>query len=65
MTRKEQRLTKPLLGHFKKHNGAAVKRIREFRDFSMEVKPGDIVGANIFAQGRLHRCDRRHQRPRL
>ncbi len=25
---KEQRVTKPLLGHIKKHNGAAVKRIR-------------------------------------
>ena len=31
---KEQRVTKPLLGHIKKHNGAPVKRIREFRDFS-------------------------------
>lgn len=48
---KEQRLTKPLLGHIKKHNGAAVKRIREFRDFSLPVKPGDVVGATIFAKG--------------
>ena len=31
---KEQRLTKPLLGHIKKFNGTAVKRIREFRNFS-------------------------------
>src|SRR5204863_9903608 len=46
---KEQRLTKAVLGHVKKHNGAAVKRIREFRDFSKEVKPGDIVGATLFA----------------
>jgi large subunit ribosomal protein L3 len=37
---KDQRVTKPLLGHIKKHNGAAVKRIREFRDFSLPVKPG-------------------------
>ena len=48
---KEKRLTKPLLGHIKKHNGAAVKRIREFRNFSKEVKPGDIVGPALFAVG--------------
>jgi large subunit ribosomal protein L3 len=48
---KDQRVTKPLLGHIKKHNGAAVKRIREFRDFSLSVKPGDIIGATIFAKG--------------
>ncbi|HVV01993.1 MAG TPA: 50S ribosomal protein L3 [Verrucomicrobiae bacterium] len=48
---KEQRVTKPLLGHIKKHSGAAVKRIREFRDFSKEVKPGDVVGATLFAPG--------------
>lgn len=48
---KDQRVTKPLLGHIKKHNGAAVKRIREFRDFTLPVKPGDVIGATIFAQG--------------
>src|SRR6266699_807608 len=48
---KEQRVTKPLLGHIKKFNGAAVKRISEFRNFSKEVKPGDVVGATLFAPG--------------
>src|SRR3954467_10251272 len=48
---KEQRLTKPLLGHIKKHNGVAVKRIKEFRNFSKEVKPGDTVSATLFAPG--------------
>ena len=48
---KQQRLTKAVLGHIVKHKGAAVKRIREFRDFSLTVKPGDIVGPNIFAVG--------------
>src|SRR5664279_5385580 len=48
---KEQRLTKALLGHIKKFNGVAVKRIREFRNFSKEVKPGDIVGPTLFAPG--------------
>src|SRR5205085_5128809 len=48
---KEQRLTKAVLGHIKKHNGVAVKQISEFRDFSKEVKAGDIVGATLFAPG--------------
>src|SRR5436190_7280925 len=48
---KEHRLTKPLLGHLKKFNAAPVKRIKEFRDFSREVKPGDVIGANVFAKG--------------
>jgi len=48
---KEQRVTKPLLGHIKKHNGAAVKRIKEFRNFSKEVKPGDVIGPTLFAPG--------------
>ena len=48
---KEHRVTKPLLGHIKKSNGTPVKRIREFRDFSKELKPGDVIGANLFSPG--------------
>ena len=48
---KEQRLTKPLLGHLKKQNGVPVKHIKEFRNFSKEVKPGDTLGATLFAPG--------------
>ena len=48
---KEQRMTKPLLGHLKKFATTPVKRIKEFRDFSKEVKPGDTIGANLFAKG--------------
>src|SRR6059036_935170 len=48
---KEHRLTKPLLGHIKKFNGVAVKRIQEFRNFSKEVKPGEQVGATLFSPG--------------
>jgi len=50
---KEHRMTKPLLGHVKKFHPecTGVKRIREFRDFSKEVKPGDVVGATLFAPG--------------
>ena len=42
---KEHRVTKALLGHIKKFNGAPVKRVKEFRNFSKEVKPGDVIGA--------------------
>jgi len=48
---KEQRVAKALLGHIKKHNGVAVKRIKEFRNFSKEVKAGDVIGATLFATG--------------
>lgn len=48
---KESRLGKALLGHVKKQNGVAVKRIKEFRDYSVAVKPGDILGVTVFAQG--------------
>jgi large subunit ribosomal protein L3 len=48
---KDQRVTKPLLGHFKKHGALSVKHVGEFRDFSLPVKSGDVIGAGIFAQG--------------
>jgi large subunit ribosomal protein L3 len=48
---KASRLSKPIVGHIAKHNGVPVKRIREFRDFALDVKPGDVIGANIFEQG--------------
>jgi len=48
---KEQRVVKPLVGHFKKFGGGAFKRVKEFRDFTKDVKPGDVIGANLFAKG--------------
>ncbi len=48
---KEQRLTKGLAGHLKKHNTNPVKRLREFRDFPLEVKSGDVIGASVFNAG--------------
>jgi large subunit ribosomal protein L3 len=48
---KEQRVAKPLLGHFKKFGAAATRRIKEFRNFTLDVKPGDVVGPSIFAKG--------------
>jgi len=48
---KEQRLSKSVNGHLRKFKAAPVKRIREFRDFSIEVKPGDVIGPKIFEVG--------------
>lgn len=48
---KPHRLTKPLLGHLKKHGGALVRKIKEFRDFALEVAPGKTLGVEIFQVG--------------
>ncbi len=48
---KEHRMTKPLLGHFNKFTAKPTKRVGEFRDFTLPVKPGDVIGPGIFAQG--------------
>jgi len=48
---KEKRVTKPLLGHFRKFNSTPVKRVKEFRDFPKEVKPGDVLGPTLFQVG--------------
>src|SRR5437762_6141251 len=48
---KESRVAMPLMGHFKKNGAMPVKRIKEFRNFTKEVKPGDIIGATLFAKG--------------
>ena len=48
---KESRVTKPLLGHFKKFGTPVYKRVQEFRNFTKDVKSGDTVGADLFAVG--------------
>lgn len=49
---KESRINKPMAGHLLKNGKSTpVKRIKEFRDYALDVKPGDTVGANIFAVG--------------
>jgi large subunit ribosomal protein L3 len=48
---KESRLTKPMLGHILKGKALPVKRLKEFRDFELDVKPGDIVSPKIFSVG--------------
>ena len=48
---KDHRLTKPMRGHLAKSKTPGVKRLREFRDYSIALKPGDVVSVNIFAKG--------------
>jgi large subunit ribosomal protein L3 len=49
---KESRVTKAMIGHFQKQGKSSpVKRIKEFRGYTLDVNPGDTVGANIFAAG--------------
>jgi len=56
---KPQRLSKPRAGHLKKFGVSldgkepvsGVRRVRELRDFSKEVKPGDELGPDLFDAG--------------
>lgn len=48
---KDQRLTKAATGHLAKAKVPSLRRLREFRDFSLDVKPGDKVSVSIFAEG--------------
>lgn len=51
---KESRLTKPELGHFKKANSGAKKRVREFRLANGETVEGDLnLTASLFQVGQI------------
>ncbi len=46
---KEHRVTKPLLGHFKKHKVSALKVLREFKlNEEPKLNPGQTVDVSIF-----------------
>lgn len=47
---KEQRMTKPALGHLKKAGADAKSVLREFRVEDAEVNIGDVVDASAFAE---------------
>ena len=49
--RKEQRVVKPQLGHFKKAGVQPSMYLREVRDFGGEIKVGDAVTTEIFQAG--------------
>ncbi|MCL1819210.1 MAG: 50S ribosomal protein L3 [Oscillospiraceae bacterium] len=50
-TTKESRVTKPEMGHFKKAGIGAFKEVREFRLENSQLKTGDEVKADVFAEG--------------
>lgn len=47
----EKRVSKPLLGHFKKSESAPYRFLREIRDFEGEVKAGDVIQVDQFTEG--------------
>lgn len=53
--RKEKNTPSALKGHFKKSGSSAKRYVAEFRDFAHEVKSGDVVKADIIAEGTF--CD--------
>ena len=48
---KEQRVSKPLLGHFKKHGSAPKQWVKEFRFAEGEELPTEHPGAELFTAG--------------
>lgn len=53
LDKKEKRVTKPLLGHFKKAGSTPKRVLKEFRDldFQQEIKQGDEISVDIFSAG--------------
>ena len=48
---KAQRVSKPLMGHFKKGDVAPKKVLKEFRLDEINYNDGDIIKADVFANG--------------
>ena len=48
---KEKRMTKALLGHFKKVNTTPKKKLVEFKMFEKEMNLGDKISVEIFEEG--------------
>ena len=46
---KESRVSKPLLGHFKKAGVAPKKHLAEFKNFDTALNVGDVVTVDLFA----------------
>ena len=46
---KESRVAQPLLGHFKKAGVTPKRHLAEFKDFDTELKLGDVVTVDLFA----------------
>jgi large subunit ribosomal protein L3 len=50
---RDKHVTAPMAGHFKKAGTDAKKKLIEFRNFPMDLNPGDEVNASIFAEGEM------------
>ena len=48
---KEKRINKPMQGYFKKANVKPFRVLREFRNFSDDVKVGDEIRVDTFSEG--------------
>lgn len=48
---KDHRLSKPVAGHLAKAKVPALRQLREFRNYTVDLKPGDTVGVNLFSAG--------------
>jgi len=51
LKQKEKRVTKPLLGHFRRANAVPHRILREFRDFDLDIKVGEQIGVDLFSEG--------------
>jgi large subunit ribosomal protein L3 len=49
--KKEKNTTKPLLGHFAKAKTTPKRKVVEFKGFEQALALGDIVSADLFAEG--------------
>lgn len=49
--KKEKNTTKALKGHFAKANTAPKRKLIEFRNFAIDKNVGDLITAEIFAEG--------------
>lgn len=49
--KKEKHTTQPLLGHFKKAGTTPKKKLVEFRSFENELSLGEVISAELFAEG--------------
>ncbi len=48
--RKEKNTPKPLIGHFKKTGTTPKRIVREFKDFTFEIKEGDVLTADLYKE---------------
>ncbi len=51
--KKEKNTPKPLLGHFKKANTSAKRKVHEFRDYDFQKPVGEVITVTVFEDGDL------------